>query len=243
MQRVMQVLAASALALSPFAAFASTIDIAEITTTDDLGYECISGEYFEEVDDAASVAFSIGKKVRLPRTCLPDPCEEALTKTELSQITGTEVILPRFQDEWNEYYARYADHCRKETTEFLAVAEDPGLPKQFWTPFQPDLTIAGTPVVPTSGFNWPVVPVTTVSTNNGTPIGTIPTTIRISPPTVFDDDDDDKTFTDVSPSPPPVDFPPDDNPTDPNPTPVPLPASWLLLVGSLGLLLKFRKTA
>lgn len=122
----------------PFVASATTVELADITTVDELGYECISGEHFEEVDDTASLAFSIGKKVRLPRTCLPDPCAGALTQRELSNITGTDTVYPRFREEWDEYYARYADYCRKEpVTNF---AGDVAPQEEFWVPLRGNTT-------------------------------------------------------------------------------------------------------
>ena len=127
----------------PFAASATTIELSDITTVDELGYECISGEHFEEVEDTASLAFSIGKKVRLPRTCLPDPCAGALTQRELSNITGTDTAYPRFREEWNEYYARYSDYCRKETVGTYAGRIVPQ--EGFWVPLRGNTSTSGTP--------------------------------------------------------------------------------------------------
>ena len=112
------------------------MSIADITTVDDLGYSCIDAKYLDAADDgSAAIAFSLTGKVRMPRTCLPEPCARALSQRELSSLTGTEMILPRFQKEWDEYYARYADFCRKEVVPFGKPALQPKLtPENFWPP-------------------------------------------------------------------------------------------------------------
>lgn len=148
-----QNLAVAAVLAIPSNGSASTVELSEIVSIDELGYECISGEHFEEVDELASVAFSVGKKIRLPRTCLPDPCEGALTERELSNITGTEMIYPRFRDEWNEYYARYADHCRKETVTTVAGTIVPQ--EEFWVPLRQNPTSSS----PTPPPRFPTTPV------------------------------------------------------------------------------------
>lgn len=96
-------------------AAASNFEIDEITSTDDLGYACIDEAYFVETEASAAAAFLIGGKIRLPRTCVANPCLGALSQRDLSNLTGTDPNIPRFDDEWNDYYARYADYCRKET--------------------------------------------------------------------------------------------------------------------------------
>jgi hypothetical protein len=96
-------------------AFAAPIELADILEIDALGYRCIPSVYFDDGEDgSAAIAFSLSGKTRLPRTCLPDPCARALTQQELSSITGTEPMLARFHNEWDDYYSRYADHCRRE---------------------------------------------------------------------------------------------------------------------------------
>ena len=95
--------------------FASSSDIELITSIDDLGYACIDEAFFVETEDSAATAFLIGGKIRLPRTCVADPCSAALSQRELAQLTGTDPNIPRFGSEWEDYYARYADYCRKET--------------------------------------------------------------------------------------------------------------------------------
>ena len=128
----MLALVASVLAcLHPAApAQAGTIELSDILDIDPLGYRCIPSQYFDDgPDGTAAVAFSLSGKTRLPRTCLPDPCERALTPQELSQLTGTEPILARFSDEWDDYFARYADHCRREI-----VVSRPRGNDGFWKP-------------------------------------------------------------------------------------------------------------
>jgi hypothetical protein len=96
-------------------AFAAPIELADILEIDALGYRCVPSVYFDDGEDGSTaIAFSLSGKTRLPRTCLPDPCARALTQQELSSITGTEPMLARFHNEWDDYYSRYADHCRRE---------------------------------------------------------------------------------------------------------------------------------
>ena len=122
-----------------------------ITEIDVLGYECIDEVHFIETSDAAATAFALGGKIRLPRICHTDPCDVALTQRELSNLTGTDRRIPRFMQEWDDYYARYADYCRKETTpDPEKVAQDD---RDFWErtrrPAQiADSLRAGSPVLP-----------------------------------------------------------------------------------------------
>ncbi|MEJ6398807.1 hypothetical protein [Yoonia sp. 208BN28-4] len=139
--------ATAGLAICATPTFAGVVSITELLDRDPLGYECIPSSYLEEADDgSAAIAFSLTGKTRLPRTCLPDPCARALTPRELSNITGTEMILARFSGEWDDYYARYADHCRREVT--------------FPPDVTPDPVIAGpvrpTPLDPVAEF-WPPI--------------------------------------------------------------------------------------
>lgn len=131
---VLMVLPLSAAALTVSTNATTAEDILRI---DELGYECISAEFFEETDlDIAPIAFQIGGKIRLARTCLPDPCIGALTQFELAGLTGTDRNHPRFQEEWHDYYARYADHCRRETNPLPqdVVASAPNEAEEFWAP-------------------------------------------------------------------------------------------------------------
>ncbi len=105
------------MALLPQHLAARSLGLGDITSIDPLGYECIPAKYFEEdAPDIAAAAFQVGGKVRLARTCLPEPCEGAVERVELASLTGTDMASLRFQREWDEYYARYADYCRRETT-------------------------------------------------------------------------------------------------------------------------------
>ena len=135
--------------VTPAGVQARAMTLDDITTVDPLGYECIGAQYFQETDElAAAVAFEIGGKIRLPRTCLPEPCEAALTQTELAQLTGTDPRLPRFDTEWGDYYARYADYCRREVN---PVSDEPaarGTPEAitaFWAPVLPAPATVATP--------------------------------------------------------------------------------------------------
>lgn len=129
------VLAASM--LNPVPAFSSPVVLSDILNIDPLGYACVPSRYFDEGEDgAAAIAFVLSGKTRLPRTCLPEPCARALTRQELSALTGTETILARFHNEWEDYYARYADHCRKETNWYKPGSPPvvAGPPSDFWEP-------------------------------------------------------------------------------------------------------------
>lgn len=100
----------------PGFATAGIISIDDIVTHDPLGYECVEAQYLIEEDPSvAPIAFQLSGKIALPRTCLPDPCNNALTQAELSDITGTDRRSLRFENEWEDYYTRYADYCRRET--------------------------------------------------------------------------------------------------------------------------------
>lgn len=56
--------------------------LSAIMSVDPLGYECIPEHLLE-------AAFAIGgKSVRLPQTCIPEPCEETFTELVLAGYTG-----------------------------------------------------------------------------------------------------------------------------------------------------------
>lgn len=120
--------------VSGSSAFAAKIELSDLLDIDALGYRCVPSAYFDEQPDGSpAIAFSVSGKTRLPRTCLPDPCARALTPQELSSITGTEPMLARFHDEWEDYYARYADHCRREIV--VSRPRTKAIPGQgFWQP-------------------------------------------------------------------------------------------------------------
>ena len=128
---------------------AGVISIEDLLDHDPLGYECIPASFLEEPDDnTTAIAFSLTGKGRLPRTCLPNPCDRALTPRELSNITGTEMILARFSGEWDDYYARYADHCRAEVV-------FPNTRPKSWLERDPVLAVYDTPTVDPLGEFWP----------------------------------------------------------------------------------------
>ncbi|PZX19074.1 hypothetical protein LX81_00773 [Palleronia aestuarii] len=112
-------------------AIASPVPLAQILRVDALGYECIR-------QDELEIAFAAtGKGVRLPRTCLPAPCD-VLTRGELGDFV---IGRPTSDSEWDEYYARYAEHCRAEVTPFDEEAPAPG---EFWSGLVPPADVAGT---------------------------------------------------------------------------------------------------
>ena len=117
----------TAILILPAPAIASTVALADLVRTDDLGFECIS-------DADLELAFAAtGKGIRLPRTCLPDPCA-ILSRDRL----GHEIIgRPPSEAEWDEYYARYAEYCRAETTPFDGQMARPTA-GQFWRPLLTD---------------------------------------------------------------------------------------------------------
>jgi hypothetical protein len=234
--------AAVSLVVSP--ANAGVIAITDLIEQDPLGYECIPSSFLDEAEDGtAAIAFSLTGKSRLPRTCLPNPCDRALTPRELSNITGTEMILARFSGEWDDYYARYADYCRAEVV----------LPTQ--TPQTRPTTIAQGPVVTPVAAFWPPIiersrkiqRLTPPSSNRGQPVtaglinppdwgipnrpGDAPVVIVGTPRTI-------RMLTSAGGSggyePPDSDGP--RKVPAPAPSPVPIPASGLLLLGALFLL-------
>ena len=154
--------------------------IAEITEIDQLGYECIDPKYLDEADDGpAAIAFTLTGKVRMPRTCLPEPCARALSQLELSQLTGTEMILPVFQKQWDDYYVRYADHCRKEVVPFGEEPLDPPMSTQdFWPPIVSPPIIIDNKI---SSFKTPSLGVQT-GIPNIAPIGLPKLTQLFNPP-------------------------------------------------------------
>ncbi len=101
------------------------IHLSDLILQDGLGYECIE----EAQIDVAF--FAAGKGARLPQTCLPEPCREALSKVRLASLIGRAPTTT----EWDDYYSRYAEICRNETTAFnQAGSEQPQDPSGFWIP-------------------------------------------------------------------------------------------------------------
>ncbi len=101
----------------------------DLIDVDDLGFDCIR----EELIDVAFHAS--GKGVRMPRTCLPEPCVKALVPEELALLIGRQ---PE-EEEWGQYFSRYADVCRKEvvpfnTTDLEPPADSDNAIENFWAP-------------------------------------------------------------------------------------------------------------
>lgn len=105
-----------------------TRSLSYLMSVDALGYACV---WTADVE----LNYSPNEPgVRLPRLCLPAPCAYALTRTELGGLIGR----PPTTTEWDDYYSRYGDYCRKETVPFdtrdggwsdpIATAAD------FWEP-------------------------------------------------------------------------------------------------------------
>lgn len=245
------VLATASVVTGARPSFAGVVSITELLDRDPLGYECIPSSYLEESEDGtAAIAFSLTGKTRLPRTCLPDPCDRVLTPRELSNITGTEMILARFAGEWDDYYARYADHCRREVTFPPDLTPDP----VFAGPVRPP------EIVPVAAFWPPIIDrartirrVTPPTSREGRPITTglltpapwgIPVRVADTPyiPTnaggprsifMLTAAGADGGYADPDPIVPPT-------PT-PTPSPVPLPASGWLLLAAAALLVTRRR--
>lgn len=132
---------------------AAPIELSDILDIDPLGYHCVPSEHFDDqADGSPALAFSLTGKTRLPRTCLPDPCARALTRQELSQITGTEPILARFSEEWDDYYSRYADHCRREI-----VVSRPRGGQTFWKAIIDRSKVTQQTGIPTSSRRLPYI--------------------------------------------------------------------------------------
>ena len=191
--------------------FAAKIELADILEIDALGYRCVPTQYFDEQPDGSpAIAFSISGKTRLPRTCLPDPCARALTQQELSAITGTEPMLARFHDEWDDYYARYADHCRREVVVSRPRAK--GSPNEgFWPPIISRARIIQQVGIPTSSRLRPFIieEFGVPTTNRSTPL--ITALLIVPTPDL-----------------------PGEGLDRPLPSPVPIPASGLMLGLALG---------
>lgn len=90
------------------------LKIEDLTVKDPLGFNCIQEKHID-------LAFhATGKGMRMPRTCLPEPCVKALTPFRLAALIGR---TPS-EGEWGQYFARYADFCRKEVVPFEAIGPE-----------------------------------------------------------------------------------------------------------------------
>lgn len=105
-------------------AWAATVTLAEVEETDALGYTCISATTFDAIypanagTDALEIA---GKGVMLPPICTPNPCLVSPIRQDVEDSWGRALTTR----EWDVYYSRYADYCRKETTPFTASEPEP----------------------------------------------------------------------------------------------------------------------
>lgn len=208
--RMANLLSSAVIALAPLSASAVTVTIDDVLLVDELGYECVPEHRIEE-------AFALGKSVRLPRTCLPEPCARALDVDELGQLIGREPT----RVEWDEYYSRYAEYCRAEVTPFSS--DDPpgqavGSPAEFWEPIvEPPQWVFPLLPVPVAPPSTPVFVPTT-----GTPWTPTTTTFTPDPWTPFDPTTPTTTVV-ITPDVPEV-------------AAVPLPAGAVLMLSALGLL-------
>jgi hypothetical protein len=78
--------------------------LSAILTTDPLGYECVPEEKLE-------TAFSLGSKgMRLPQTCIPEPCKQTFSEATLASYSG-------FQDDahYRDYRSRMSSVCGAPT--------------------------------------------------------------------------------------------------------------------------------
>jgi len=195
-----------------FVTSAKPLLLQDIMDVDELGFDCIR----EELIDVAFHA--TGKGMRMPRTCLPEPCAKALEPEELALLIGRKAT----EEEWDQYFSRYSEVCRKEVTPFdkdeitIVTGSDDPL-EEFWTPLIE--TYITTNKVPKGG--------TSITTKTKTPRGKKPLPVFWpKPPTSF------------------IKTPPPETPDHiswassnassglPTPAPVPLPAAvWLLLLG------------
>ena len=220
-------------AVTPPAASASTVrdlpsvsseplgefSLSQLLREDALGDECI------EEADIDLAFFAAGKGMRLPRTCLPDPCNEALTPFRLAELIGR----PAQASEWDRYFSRYADACRKEIVSFDedAVIEEPPSPAEFWAPILGARVVQGR-ISPRGGdFER------TARRIFGPGFGGGP---RVGPPVRF------------APPSPPFQDPPREDPEDPGDWPeigtlaaVPLPMGFWMLITAVGGLLAVKR--
>ncbi len=201
--------------------------LADLLTEDALGDECITE------DDIDLAFFASGKGMRLPRTCLPDPCNQALTPFRLAELIGR----PAQTSEWDRYFSRYADACRKEVVSFDDdVAEEPVSRAEFWAPILGGRVVQGRLVRGENIFDRTArrffFPRTGGSPRFGTPVSFGPgPSGGPTPPPPFGGDPEGDPETGGDPS----------GTGTPIPAPVPLPLGlWMLISGLLGLIMLRR---
>lgn len=90
---------------------------------DPIGTGCVDGGGYDD-------PFPASKGAMAPPFCMFNPCDRALSRTELSRdIVGREVETW----EWDAYYSRYAEYCRADAVN----REGPSGPmtaQSFWAP-------------------------------------------------------------------------------------------------------------
>lgn len=207
----------------------------EIIDVDKLGFDCIR-------EDLIDIAFhATGKGIAMPRTCLPEPCVKALQPEELALLIGRQAN----DAEWGQYFARYADVCRKEVivpASFDAglvpgpdlgqgggLAQGGGVPAaglgtptiDFWTPLL--AALIGTPGLTTAASNTPGSGIPSVGGGSSSSGG------DTSTPTLIQPTVPDATFTDTSSE----GVAPGGGTITPTPAPIPLPAAFWMLLGAL----------
>ena len=159
-------LAILAFAVFPAASWSSTLFLDTTMPIPTDSFECASGETIEPAPRLIDVLFSSKPSVSQLKTCLPEPCARALTRQELADLIGTAVSDMRFDEKWGEYYARYADHCRKETVGPVKGSYRQYLTNGFWSPL---LSVPSYPPSQLTGVEPTSLPSGTGSNYNRTP--------------------------------------------------------------------------
>jgi hypothetical protein len=90
------------------------LTLSAILTTDPLGYECVP-------EDQLEAAYALGGKgMRVPQTCIPEPCEQTFSEVTLAAYSG-------YQDDahYRDYRSRMSDVCGAPTLwDDLGVTEE-----------------------------------------------------------------------------------------------------------------------
>jgi hypothetical protein len=105
--------------------------LAAILTTDPLGYECVPEEKLE-------AAFALGGKgMRVPQTCIADPCAETFSELTLSSYSGYSDAAV-----YDDYRRRMTKVCGTPTKwEDVGIGED----ELLWAVFDGGSGAIGTP--------------------------------------------------------------------------------------------------